>query len=193
MKIIAVVLLLAMALDLGLGLSLKKNDVAKSKDDLISQRQSQRHKAILQELDEKADKITAELKAWFEQGKQEFYKLELPCFKNSEDDFPLCLKEILPFVRFDYYGDNRHGAHSGSEKSETTPMTTAPSTTTTIATPATTERMADQWAKKFEQLGITDDESILNERWANLGLDPFLLKSTDDREHEPLKKIEVVF
>lgn len=53
--------------------------------------------------------------------------------------------------------------------------------------------MADQWAKKFEQLGITDDESILNERWANLGLDPFLLKSTDDREHEPLKKIEVVF
>ena len=123
MKIIAVVLLLAMALDLGLGLSLKKNDVAKSKDDLISQRQSQRHKAILQELDEKADKITAELKAWFEQGKQEFYKLELPCFKNSEDDFSLCLKEILPFVHFDYYGDNRHGAHSGSEKSETTPMT----------------------------------------------------------------------
>ena len=68
-----------------------------------------------QELDEKADKITAELKAWFEQGKQEFYKLELPCFKSIEDDFSLCLKEILPFVRFDYYGDNRHGAHySGS-------------------------------------------------------------------------------
>ena len=64
--------------------------------------------------------------------------------------------------------------------------------TTTITTPATTERMADQWANKFEQLGITDDESILNERWANLGLDPFLLKSIDDREHEPLKKIEVV-
>ena len=86
--------------------SLKKNDVAKSKDDLISQR--------LQELDEKADKITAELKAWFEQGKQEFYKLELPCFKSIEDDFSLCLKEILPFVRFDYYGDNGHGAHSES-------------------------------------------------------------------------------
>ena len=64
--------------------------------------------------------------------------------------------------------------------------------TTTITTPATTERMADQWANKFEQLGITDDESILNERWANLGLDPFLLNSIDDREHEPLKKIEVV-
>ena len=126
MKIIAVVLLLAMALHFGLGLSLKpskslKNDVAKSKDDLISQR----HKSsLLQELDEKADKITAELKAWFEQGKQEFYKLELPCFKNIEDDFPLCLKEILPFIRFDYYGDNRRRAHSESEKSETTPMTT---------------------------------------------------------------------
>ena len=77
-----------------------------------------------QELDEKADKITAELKAWFEQGKQEFSKLELPCFKSIEDDFSLCLKEILPFVRFDYYGDNKHGAHSGSEKIETTPMTT---------------------------------------------------------------------
>ena len=65
--------------------------------------------------------------------------------------------------------------------------------TTTITTPATTERMADQWANKFEQLGITDEESILNERWANLGLDPFLLNSIDDREDEPLKKIEVVF
>ena len=53
--------------------------------------------------------------------------------------------------------------------------------------------MADQWANKFEQLGITDEESILNERWANLGLDPFLLNSIDDREDEPLKKIEVVF
>ena len=105
-KIIAVALLLAIALHFGLGLSLQKNDIAKSKDDLISQR--------LQELDEKADKITAELKAWFEQGKQEFYKLELPCFKSIEDDFSLCLKEILPFVRFDYYGDNRHGAHSES-------------------------------------------------------------------------------
>ena len=73
------------------------------------------------------------------------------------------------------------------------PSTTTTLSTTTIATPATTERMADQWAKKFEQLGITDDESILNERWANLGLDPFLLKSIDDREHEPLNKIEVVF
>ena len=72
------------------------------------------------------------------------------------------------------------------------PSTTTTLSTTTIATPATTERMADQWANKFEQLGITDDESILNERWANLGLDPFLLKSIDDREDEPLKKIEVV-
>ena len=120
MKIFAIVLLLAMALHFGLGLSLK-NDVTRPKDDLISQR----HKSsLLQELDEKADKITAELKAWFEQGKQEFYKLELPCFKSSEDDFPLCLKEILPFIRFDYYGDNRHRAYSESEKSETTPMTT---------------------------------------------------------------------
>ena len=110
MKIFAIVLLLAMALHFGLGLSLK-NDVTRPKDDLISQR----HKSsLLQELDEKADKITAELKAWFEQGKQEFYKLELPCFKSIEDDFSLCLKEILPFVRFDYYGDNRHGAHSES-------------------------------------------------------------------------------
>ena len=121
-KIIAVVLLLAMALHFGLGLSLTKNEVAKPKDDLISQRQKK--SSLLQELDEKSDKITAELKAWFEQGKQEFYKLDLPCFKNIEDDFSLCLKEILPFVRFDYYGDNRHGAHSGSEKSGTTPMTT---------------------------------------------------------------------
>ena len=72
------------------------------------------------------------------------------------------------------------------------PSTTTTLSTTTIATPATTERMADQWANKFEQLGITDDESILNERWANLGLDPFLLNSIDDREQEPLKKIEVV-
>ena len=64
--------------------------------------------------------------------------------------------------------------------------------TTTIATPATTERMADQWAKEFKQMGITDDESILNERWADLGLDPFLLKSINDREDELLKKIEVV-
>ena len=72
------------------------------------------------------------------------------------------------------------------------PSTTTTLSTTTITTPATTERMADQWANKFEQLGITDDESILNERWANLGLDPFLLNSIDDREHEPLKKIEVV-
>ena len=121
-KIIAVVSLLAMALHFGLGLSLTKNEVAKPKDDLIM---SQIQKSsLLQELDEKADKITAELKAWFEQGKQEFYKLELPCFKSIEDDFSLCLKEILPFVRFDYYGDNRHGAHSGSEKIETTPMTT---------------------------------------------------------------------
>merc|ERR1711934_356859 len=122
------------------------------KDDLISQRQKS---SLLKELDEKADKITAELKAWFEQGKQEFSKLELPCFKSIEDDFSLCLKEILPFVRFDYYGDNRHGAHSGS------PMTRVPTTT-----PATTERMADQWAKEFKQMGITDDESILDERWA---------------------------
>merc|ERR1712051_83841 len=114
MKIIAVVLLLAMAAHFGLGLSLKntiavldeKNDVAKSKDDLISQRQKS---SLLQELDEKADKITDDLKAWFEQDKQEFYKLELPCFKSIEDGFSLCLKEILPFVRFDYYGDNRHG------------------------------------------------------------------------------------
>ena len=54
--------------------------------------------------------------------------------------------------------------------------------------------MADQWANKFEQLGITDDELILDERWANLLGDPFLLKSIDDtREHEPVKKIEVVF
>ena len=120
-KIIAVALLLAIALHFGLGLSLQKNDIAKSKDDLISQRQKS---SLLQELDEKADKITDDLKAWFEQGKQEFYKLELPCFKSIEDDFSLCLKEILPFVRFDYYGDNRHGAHSGSEKSGTTPMTT---------------------------------------------------------------------
>ena len=52
--------------------------------------------------------------------------------------------------------------------------------------------MADQWANKFEQLGITDDESILNERWANLGLNPFLLNSIGDRDDEPLKKIEVV-
>ena len=110
-KIIAVALLLAIALHFGLGLSLQKNDIAKSKDDLISQRQKS---SLHQELDEKADKITAELKAWFEQGKQEFSKLELPCFKSIEDDFSLCLKEILPFVRFDYYGDNRHGAHSGS-------------------------------------------------------------------------------
>ena len=110
-KIIAVALLLAIALHFGLGLSLQKNDIAKSKDDLISQRQKS---SLLQELDEKADKITDDLKAWFEQGKQEFYKLELPCFKSIEDDFSLCLKEILPFVRFDYYGDNRHGAHSES-------------------------------------------------------------------------------
>merc|ERR1711934_1113149 len=120
------------------------------KDDLISQRQKS---SLLKELDEKADKITDDLKAWFEQGKQEFYKLELPCFKSIEDDFSLCLKEILPFVRFDYYGDNRHGAHySGS------PMTRVPTTTlstTTVATPATTERMADQWAKEFKQMGIT--------------------------------------
>ena len=120
-KIIAVLYFLAMALHFGLGLSLTKNEVAKPKDDLISQRQKS---SLVQELDEKADKITAELKAWFEQGKQEFYKLELPCFKNIDDDFSLCLKEILPFVRFDYYGDNRHGAHPGSEKSGTTPMTT---------------------------------------------------------------------
>ena len=119
-KIIAVALLLAIALHFGLGLSLQKNDIAKSKDDLISQRQKS---SLLQELDEKADKITDDLKAWFEQGKQEFYKLELPCFKSIEDDFSLCLKEILPFVRFDYYGDNRHGgANSGSEKSGTTPV-----------------------------------------------------------------------
>ena len=52
--------------------------------------------------------------------------------------------------------------------------------------------MADQWAKEFKQMGITDDESILNERWADLGLDPFLLKSINDREDELLKKIEVV-
>ena len=38
-KIIAVALLLAIALHFGLGLSLQKNDIAKSKDDLISQRQ----------------------------------------------------------------------------------------------------------------------------------------------------------
>ena len=74
------------------------------------------------------------------------------------------------------------------------PSTTATlSTTTTLTTPATTERMADQWANKFEQLGITDDELNLDERWANLLGDPFLLKSIDDREHEPVKKIEVVF
>ena len=73
------------------------------------------------------------------------------------------------------------------------PSTTATLSTTTITTPATTERMADQWANKFEQLGITDDELNLDERWANLLGDPFLLKSIDDREHEPVKKIEVVF
>ena len=71
--------------------------------------------------------------------------------------------------------------------------TTATLSTTTITTPATTERMADQWANKFEQLGITDDQLNLDERWANLLGDPFLLKSIDDREHEPVKKIEVVF
>jgi hypothetical protein len=113
MKIIIVVLLLATVLNFGIGLSLK-NDVAKSKDDLTSQI----HKpSLLQVLDKKADEIIDDLKVWF-------YQLKLPCFKSSEDDYPGCLKEILPFVRFDYNGGNIHRAHSELEKFETTPVTT---------------------------------------------------------------------
>ena len=67
------------------------------------------------------------------------------------------------------------------------------SSTTTISS---TVNMAEQWAKDFEQFGITDNKLKLDKRWLKLGFDESLLESIDMEEndnHIPVKaKIEVV-